>query len=118
MDKGSRSELKHDLEPAEELVTPMTVRGISDRLTTMLAAARRVLNETESDAVLLFSEWPLDWRAIREELGDCKLLIAAPLEGTSSSDSATDELPARLDARTAEHGLAGGRGRRTAPARC
>jgi DNA integrity scanning protein DisA with diadenylate cyclase activity len=65
----------------------MSERAISDRLATMLATARRVLIETESDALLFLADWPMDWEALRESVGSCKLLVAA----------ASDIVPPRLD---------------------
>ena len=73
LDNANRFQPRRERQPAEELATPMSDRGFSDRLTTLLATARRVLNETESDAVLVFADSPLDWQAVREELGNCKI---------------------------------------------
>jgi DNA integrity scanning protein DisA with diadenylate cyclase activity len=55
----------------------MPARGISERLATILAAARRMLGDTQSDAVLVLAEWPLDWPVVRSKLGDCKLIVAS-----------------------------------------
>jgi len=60
----------------EETPLAMPDRGISERLITMLALARRVFNETESDAVVVLAESPLDWETVQGRLGNCKLVVA------------------------------------------
>jgi DNA integrity scanning protein DisA with diadenylate cyclase activity len=69
----------------------MPVRGLSDRLSTILTLARRALHETESDAVLLFAEWPLDWPGVRERLGNCKLLVVTPFSSAVMDEPAAVE---------------------------
>jgi DNA integrity scanning protein DisA with diadenylate cyclase activity len=76
----------------------MSERGFSERLTTLLATARRVLNETDSDAVLVLAEAALDWQAIREELGNCKLIVAAPTEVAPPAENADNQNPAESGA--------------------
>jgi DNA integrity scanning protein DisA with diadenylate cyclase activity len=78
----------------------MSERAISDRLATMLATARRVLNETESDALLFLADWPMDWDALRQSVGTCKLLVAAPahiLPPKNDHTSAVGDSPGRHD---------------------
>ena len=75
----------------------MPVRGLSDRLKIMLASARRLWHETQSDAVLLFVERPLDWEAVREKLGHCKLLVASPYTVPGDSEPNADEAPISTD---------------------
>jgi DNA integrity scanning protein DisA with diadenylate cyclase activity len=43
----------------------------------LLQAARRFVEELPADAVLLLTETNLDWDAVREHLGGCRLLVAA-----------------------------------------
>jgi DNA integrity scanning protein DisA with diadenylate cyclase activity len=43
----------------------------------MLQAARQLVGGLPGDAVLLLTQMDLDWEAVREQLGDCRLLVAA-----------------------------------------
>jgi DNA integrity scanning protein DisA with diadenylate cyclase activity len=43
----------------------------------LLQAARQLYVELPADAVLLLTETDLDWSAVREQLGKCRLLVAA-----------------------------------------
>lgn len=43
----------------------------------LLEAARRLADGLPADAVLFLTETDLDWEAVREYLGDCRLLVAA-----------------------------------------
>ncbi len=67
--------------------------GLSERLTSMLSMARSAIEQTGAEAVLIVAEQPFDWRAIRQKLGDCKLLIAyvpgQPANDTHSGGTAT-----------------------------
>jgi len=43
----------------------------------LLQAARQLYVELPADAVLLLTETDLDWSTVREQLSDCRLLVAA-----------------------------------------
>ena len=43
----------------------------------LLQAARQLVQGLPADAVLMLTETVLDWDAVREHLGDCRLLVAA-----------------------------------------
>ncbi len=43
----------------------------------LLKAARQLASALPADAVLLYTETNLDWRAVKSYLGDCRLLVAA-----------------------------------------
>lgn len=51
--------------------------GLPRQTTTLLEAARHLIQGLPADAVLLFTETNLDWDAVLEFLGDTKLLVAA-----------------------------------------
>jgi DNA integrity scanning protein DisA with diadenylate cyclase activity len=51
--------------------------GLPRQTTTLLEASRHLIRGLPADAVLLFTETNLDWDAVLEFLGDCKLLVAA-----------------------------------------
>jgi len=90
LDRVRRTRFNGAAEHPEETPDRMPVRGISDRLSTLLATARRVLPETESDGVLLLAEWPFDWHAIREKLGNCRLLVATTSGATLPLDDSDE----------------------------
>jgi DNA integrity scanning protein DisA with diadenylate cyclase activity len=87
--------LNHEESPHE-----MPARGISEQLSSWLATARRTLAETESDAVLLLADSPLDWDTLLTKLGHCKLIIAASdevLASKSELDAERSSAPNSLD---------------------
>jgi DNA integrity scanning protein DisA with diadenylate cyclase activity len=51
--------------------------GLPRQTTTLLEASRHLIQGLPADAVLLFTETNLDWDAVLQFLGDCKLLVAA-----------------------------------------
>src|SRR5436305_15278855 len=51
--------------------------GLPRQTLVLLEAARRFVEELPSDAVLLLAEKNLDWDAVLEHLGRCRLLVAA-----------------------------------------
>src|SRR5919108_687054 len=57
----------------------------------LLQAARQLVESLPADAVLLLTETDLDWDAVREHLGDSRLLVAA------ESEALTEQLKARPD---------------------
>lgn len=70
--------------------------GLSPRLNVMLNMARRAIDEAVADAVLVLVDWPLDWVAVRTEIGNCPFLVASfnpdvrPLGAGESQAPATD----------------------------
>lgn len=51
--------------------------GLPVQTITLLQAARKLVETMPADAVLLLTETPLDWHAVLEHLGGCRLLVAA-----------------------------------------
>jgi DNA integrity scanning protein DisA with diadenylate cyclase activity len=51
--------------------------GLPTQTVALLQAARQLVQELPADAVLLLTETDLDWDAVREHLGECRLLVAA-----------------------------------------
>jgi DNA integrity scanning protein DisA with diadenylate cyclase activity len=51
--------------------------GLPRQTVALLKAAQQLVREMPADAVLLLTETNLDWDAVREHLGGCRLLIAA-----------------------------------------
>ncbi len=51
--------------------------GLPRQTLVLLEAARRFVEELPADAVLLLTETNLDWDAVLERLGGCRLLVAA-----------------------------------------
>jgi DNA integrity scanning protein DisA with diadenylate cyclase activity len=51
--------------------------GLPRQTVSLLQAARQLALELPADAVLLLTETYLDWDAVRAQLGDCRLLVAA-----------------------------------------
>jgi DNA integrity scanning protein DisA with diadenylate cyclase activity len=51
--------------------------ALAPQTITMLQVARQLVNGLPGDAVLLLTQMDLDWDAVREQLGDCRLLVAA-----------------------------------------
>jgi len=90
LDRAARSTLHGAGEHPEEITELMPVRGITERLSTLLATARRLLHDTESDGILVLAEWPFDWSAIRERLGNCKLLVAATTTAAAPAAAEAD----------------------------
>src|SRR5437764_1135371 len=45
--------------------------------TVLLKTARQLVQELDADAVLFLTEKDLDWDAVKEMLGGCRLLVAA-----------------------------------------
>ncbi|MGL4550883.1 MAG: DNA integrity scanning protein DisA nucleotide-binding domain protein, partial [Gemmataceae bacterium] len=43
----------------------------------LLASARQLLASLPAHAVLVITETDMDWDAVHEQLGECKLLVAA-----------------------------------------
>jgi DNA integrity scanning protein DisA with diadenylate cyclase activity len=91
LDEAQRTELNSGLLNPEETPHAMPARGISERLNTLLATARRILNETESDAILFLAEWPLEWESLVSKLGHCKLVVAASDDVLAARSERTDE---------------------------
>src|SRR6516225_8064718 len=53
------------------------IMGLSVQTITLLQAARGLVQSMPADAVLLLTEAPLDWDAVLDHLGGCRLLVAA-----------------------------------------
>jgi diadenylate cyclase len=51
--------------------------GLAAQTVTLLKTAGQLARDLPADAVLLLTDADLDWDMIREQLGDCKLLVAA-----------------------------------------
>lgn len=51
--------------------------GLPHQTVALLKAAQQLVREMPADAVLLLTETNLDWEAVRELLGGCRLLVAA-----------------------------------------
>ena len=51
--------------------------GLRRQTVTLLQAARQLVEGLPADAVLMLTETNLDWNAVREHLGDARLLVAA-----------------------------------------
>jgi DNA integrity scanning protein DisA with diadenylate cyclase activity len=51
--------------------------GLPRQTVALLKAAQQLVREMPADAVLLLTETNLDWDAVREHLGGCRLLVAA-----------------------------------------
>jgi diadenylate cyclase len=51
--------------------------GLPRQTVALLKAAQQLVREMPADAVLLLTETNLDWEAVREHLGGCRLLVAA-----------------------------------------
>jgi diadenylate cyclase len=51
--------------------------GLPNQTVVLLKAAQQLVREMPADAVLLLTETNLEWDAVREHLGGCRLLIAA-----------------------------------------
>ena len=58
----------------EQTFGPM---GLPLQTITLLQAARGLVQSMPADAVLLLTEAPLDWDAVLDHLGGCRLLVAA-----------------------------------------
>ena len=100
LDAAEPSELNSGRLNPEETPHAMPARGISEQLSSWLATARRKLAETESDAVLLLADWPLEWESVLTKLGHCKLIIAASDEVIATRYEGTDaaeNTPGALD---------------------
>jgi DNA integrity scanning protein DisA with diadenylate cyclase activity len=50
---------------------------LAPQTVALLQAARHLIQELPADAVLLLTETDLDWRAVLDHLGGCRLLVAA-----------------------------------------
>jgi DNA integrity scanning protein DisA with diadenylate cyclase activity len=55
--------------------------GLAPQTVGMLQAARQLVLGLPADAVLLLTETDLDWQAVHEQLGGCRLLVAAEDHG-------------------------------------
>ncbi len=51
--------------------------ALASQTTALLQAARQLAEALPADAVLLYTETNLDWAAVHEVLGTCRLLVAA-----------------------------------------
>jgi diadenylate cyclase len=51
--------------------------SLAPQTVTMLQVARKLVHALPADAVLLLTETDLDWEAVQELLGGCRLLVAA-----------------------------------------
>src|SRR5271163_3056558 len=51
--------------------------GLAPQTVALLRTAGRLVRDLPADAVLLLTETDLDWDLVHEELGSCKLLVAA-----------------------------------------
>jgi DNA integrity scanning protein DisA with diadenylate cyclase activity len=51
--------------------------ALAPQTVAMLQMARQMVTTLPADAVLLLTETDLDWEAVREQLPDCRLLVAA-----------------------------------------
>jgi len=51
--------------------------GLPPQTIALLDAARQLVQQLPADAVLLFTETALDWDSVRDQLGGCRLLVAA-----------------------------------------
>jgi DNA integrity scanning protein DisA with diadenylate cyclase activity len=54
--------------------------GLAVQTVALLRTAGHLVRELPADAVLLLTESDLDWDVVRQELGECKLLVAATNE--------------------------------------
>jgi diadenylate cyclase len=66
----------------------------------MMATAKRIMVETESDALLILADWPLDWESLRHLAGSHKLLVAAdavPLKHIQNGSTSDGVLGGRAD---------------------
>jgi diadenylate cyclase len=71
--------------------TPGAHMALPRQTVALLQAARQLVESLPADAVLLLTETDLDWDAVREHLGDSRLLVAA------ESESLAEKLKARPD---------------------
>jgi DNA integrity scanning protein DisA with diadenylate cyclase activity len=51
--------------------------ALARQTVALLEAARQLAGSLQADAVLLITETDLNWAAVREHLGECRLLVAA-----------------------------------------
>jgi DNA integrity scanning protein DisA with diadenylate cyclase activity len=51
--------------------------GLASQVVALLRTAGSLVRELPADAVLLLTECDLDWELVHQELGSCKLLVAA-----------------------------------------
>jgi DNA integrity scanning protein DisA with diadenylate cyclase activity len=51
--------------------------ALASQTVALLQAARQLVQSLPADAVLFFTETDLDWNAVRQHLGDSRLLVAA-----------------------------------------
>src|SRR5438874_12302767 len=51
--------------------------ALAPQTVALLKAARQLTETLPADAVLLYTETNLDWEAVQEQLGGCRLLVAA-----------------------------------------
>src|SRR4051812_31003017 len=65
--------------------------ALAPQTLALLKAARQLADALPADAVLLYTETNLDWRAVQEQLGSCRLLVAA------EDPSLTEELQTHTD---------------------